>query len=492
MIPETDYNIEKFILGELDKNELDDFYLKMKNSTEFSFEVKLNQEITNSIFEQDIMDLRSNLRDICSSQKNVDTEHILFDFAQNLSVISIQNEFSHDISTTENSLQQIHLETHLKCLSERIHQISSKTSSSQETILSNQISDFIFEEEIKEAILEKEVIELRKNLMEIVSQGHFNFTDFEIDQYRSNELTQSQMQDMNVLFENNKMMAKQLKLHEEIDFAINEKDIFTLRNSLTGIIDNEQQISYSEIKRIDEYLLNYLNEKDRTDFELMLEDNNKLKNETLLNSEINNASIEKDVIRLRSTLSEIISENKQSTKIRKFIPDSFQNKPLRYVGVAASAAAVISAGFFTLSQQKTTSENLFQQAYHPYDATGLFRSAPLSNPSFKGIDLYNDRKFDEAINQFAIVLKENNEHPMCNFYTGLCYMEKNSFNEAIISFQKVITEKDNLFTEQAEWYMALSLLKTYEEKRAYAILNQIVENNGYYHKNAIELLKKLK
>jgi tetratricopeptide (TPR) repeat protein len=367
-----------------------------------------------------------------------------------------------------------------------------KTDHKQETIQANQIDDFQFEEEIKNAILEEDVFELRHTLKEIVSQGLFNFSDFEIDQYRLNELTDEQMKEISELVVTDKVMENQLKLHEEIDTAINETDILALRNSLSSIINDEQQISFAEINRIDDYLLEYLNEKDRIEFESLLEENTKLKEETLLHAQINDSIIETDIINLRTNISEIIDENKQSTKIRKFIPDNLQNKPLRYVGVAAAAAAVISAGFFTLSQQKTTSQNLFQQAYHPYDAIGLLRSAPLSNPSFKGIDLYNDRKFDEAIAQFALILKDNDEHPMCNFYTGLCYVEKNNFNKAIMSFQKVIDEKDNLFTEQAEWYMALCLLKTNEGKKSFTILNRIVETKGYYQKDAKELLKKMK
>jgi hypothetical protein len=492
MIPDTNQIIEKFILGELKGKELDDFQIKLKDSPEFSLEVQINQDIASSILEKDIMDIRANLQNICSNLKNKPTEHTFFDFSQNLSINSNQDSFSTDISTTESSLQQIHLETHLKCVTERIHQISSRTDQTQETIFTNQINDFIFEEEIKDSILEKDVMELRSNIKEIISQGFINFSDFEIDQYLSNELPEDQMREIGMLVENNKMMANRIKLQNEIDFAINETDIFSLRNFLSEIIIEEQQISFEEIKRIDDYLLEYLNETDRLEFDSLMEENIKLKNETILYAEINDAIRETDVLKLRATLSEIAEENKQSTKIRKFIPDNIQNKHLRYVGVAASAAAIISAGFFTLTQEKNTSESIFKQAYHPYEAIGLIRSAPISSPSFKGIDLYNERKYDAAIAQFDIVLKENNEHPMCNFYTGLCYMEKSNFEKAIISFQKVITEKDNLFTEQAEWYTALSLLKTNEKKNAYAILNQIVEYKGYYSKNAKELLKKLK
>jgi hypothetical protein len=93
MIPETEKIIEKFILGDLEGKELDEFHLKMKKSTEFALEVKIDQEIINSILEHDIMDLRKNLKDICSNPKKKPTKQILFDFAQNLSTLPIQNEF---------------------------------------------------------------------------------------------------------------------------------------------------------------------------------------------------------------------------------------------------------------------------------------------------------------------------------------------------------------------------------------------------------------
>jgi len=493
MIPETNKIIEKFLLGELIGKELDDFHIKMKKSAELASEVKLNQDIVNSILEQDVIDLRTNLRNICSDSQNKEPlARNLFDFTQNLSAIPNQNEFSDAISTTENSLQLIHLETHLKCTTERVHQISSKTDPAQELILSNQITDFIFEEEIKDAILEKDIIELRTNLREIISSGYINFSDFEIDQYRSNELSQTQIQEFLSLIADNTIFDKQLKLHKDIDTAINEKDVLSLRNSLAAIIHEEQQISYEEIRRIDDYLLEYLNEKDREEFESELFENIKFKKETILHSEINDAIIESDVLKLRNNLLEIIEENKQLTKIRRFIPNNFKNKKIRYISVAASAAAVISTGLFTLSQQNSTAESIFQQAYLPYEAAGFLRSAPLASPSFKGIELYNERKYDEAISQFELVLNEKSLNPMSNFYTGLCYMEKGNYDKAIVSFKNVIVQKDNLFTELAEWYTALSFLKTNDKKDAYDILNKIVENKGYNHKSAKELLKKLK
>ncbi|HNW50309.1 MAG TPA: hypothetical protein PKH79_04450 [Prolixibacteraceae bacterium] len=488
MIPETN-KIEDYILGRLTGKELDDFHMRMNTSKEFYAEVTRNQEIFDSILEQEVMDLRSNLQNIIAGQQNNSEKNPFFDLAQNLNIASTPNS---SVSATQNSLQLIHFETHQKCRNERIHQINTKTDQNQERILSNQIHDFILEEEIKDAILEDDIMNLRSNLKEIVSTENFNISDFEIDQYLSNDLSQDRMVEIENLIKNDKNTANQVDLHKEIDFAINEVDISMLRESLSNIIFEEQQINLNEIKRIDNYLMDYLDKKNRSEFEAQLEEDLKLKEETVLQNEINQSILETDIINLRNSLSEIAEEHKESNKVRKLIPEGIQRKPLRYIGVAASAAAIVTVGAFTLTQQKVSSEQLFQQAYLPYDAASLFRSYSPSSPLLKGVDFYNEKKFDDAIAQFDIVLNENGSDPMCNFYTGLCHMEKNDYNDAIHSFQKVILDNDNLFTEQAEWYMALSLLKTNEMNRAYVVLNRIVDNKGYYKKKAKELLSRLK
>ena len=492
MIPEVTDLIEKYVLGELCGTQLSEMQKMIKESPEIAFEVKLMQEISVAIAEQDVIDLRSNLKEIIDSEVNESKEEIKFNLADHFSSTTTAKNFTSQVSTTESSLQHIHIENHSKSLTGRIHQIPIASNQINQSFFSNQLSDSSIWEDIKEAILEKDIFELRNNLKDIISQGYINLSDFEIDQFLSNELSEERTTEIDSMIFSNKMVADQIKLHQEIDNAISENDIIEIKNNLSQIIEEEQQIKISEIKRIDDYLLNYLDEKEYAELESIINEDNIFRREVELNAEINAAITEAEVMNLRNSLSEIISENKESNKIRRFIPDNVKGSPLKYVGVAASAAAIISAGLFTLTQQKVNSEALFNQVYKPYEASGLFRSATVSNPAFLGIDLYNNQRYDDALSQFSKVLNENKDNPMCNFYAGLCYMGKNQYSDAIKFFQYVITEKDNLFIEQAEWYMALSLLKTSDEQKAYAILNRIIDEKSYYKKNAKELLRKLK
>jgi len=491
MISETNEMIEQFVLGKLEGKALKEFKTEIKKSPQLAIEVEFFKEMINSINENDIMDLRLNIQSICNENVNQTYDQVNFDLAQNLT-INQSKEFSNDVSISENSLQQIHIENHKKSLTERIHQVNMITDSDQDKLLSKSINDFSFWEEIKEAVLEKEVIDLRNNLKEITSQGHVHLSDFEIDEYLSRELPTEKISEIDKMVANNKKLFGHIKLHQEINFAINENDIIHLRNSLSSIVGSEQQIDPMEIKRIDNYLLNYLDETEKANLELELIENPQFEIEFQLNNEINSAIIESEVMKIRASLADIIEENTKSSKVRKFIPENLKGKPMRFIGAAASVAAVVSAGFLSLNHENMNAEKLFRQAYQPYQATGLFRSVTVTNPAINGVDLYNAHRFDEALSQFAIVLKDNNEHPMSNFFSGLCFMEKNQYENAIVAFNNVIDEKDNLFIEQAQWYMALSMLGSNNEKDAYELLNRIVLYNGYYKRNAKELLKKLK
>lgn len=81
---------------------------------------------------------------------------------------------------------------------------------------------------------------------------------------------------------------------------------------------------------------------------------------------------------------------------------------------------------------------------------------------------------------------------MCNFYSGLSYQQLENYESAINFYSFVIQEKDNLYVEQAEWYMALCLLKTEEKIKGVKLINDIAESNSYYKQNAKDLLKKIR
>ncbi|MBN1924354.1 MAG: hypothetical protein JW798_00835 [Prolixibacteraceae bacterium] len=491
MIFDINYMIEKYILGRLRGKELHEFQSKIKQSPGLAKKIKYNRELIDSVLEKDVMELRSTLNTIVSKQKRDQKQSNLFDLAKNIDPGSISSQLPDGEKTKgANPLQDIHIKNHIKSLSERIHLID-KQNKPQETVNTNHNSDSNLWDNIEQAIKENDIIELRNNLKHILSESSIDISDFEIDSYLTGDMLQKDIKRIEELILSNKHAKNQLRLHKEIDEAIAEKDIHSLRASISDIFNEEQQPGIEEIKRVDDYLLDYLDEKERLEFETQLSEDDRLKTEIIFNEEINEAIIEKDILRLRASLKEITSENNSETKIRRLIPDS-RNKHLRYIGAAASITAIVSAGVYSLQKQNQSVSQLYQQVYKPYNSVGLYRSATSSDHALKGIEQYNQKNFENALKHFSIILAQNNQHPVGNYYSGLCHLELQQYNKAIQSFQGVIAENNNLFIEQAEWYMALGYLANNEEKKAYTTLYAIIEKKGYYKKEAKELLKKLK
>ncbi|MDA3930911.1 MAG: tetratricopeptide repeat protein [Prolixibacteraceae bacterium] len=437
------------------------------------------------------MELRSNIQSIFKPNEKAEKKvENLFDLSQNLDTSKLSNTSIKEIDSIENSLQFIHLDNHTKSQTERIHEMKSEN---EELNYLNveKITNTNLWKEISISLKENDIIELRSNLNEIINSGNANITDFEIDQFIDADLSSTTMEDLDSLIKQNQKIASLVELHHEINNAIQENDITSLRSSIGSIIEEEQMISYSEIKRMDEYLLDYLDEKEHNEYEEKLSDDLRLRTETNLNTEINEALLENDIMNLRSSIYEIANENEKETKIRQFIPNTFKKSPSRMLGAAASIAAVISVGAISLSQQKSTANEIYSKVYKPYEATGLYRSASSLLPEVIGTDLYNKHKYLGALEQFNKVLKANPEHPMCNFYAGLSYQQLFEYKKAIIAYQNVIDEKDNLFIEQAEWYMALCLLKSNDQNKAFTTFNRIIDKNGYYSKDVKDLMKQL-
>ena len=484
--------IEEFILGNLKGKKNLDFQRAMEDSHELASEVNFNKELSDAIQENDVMDLRANLQTIVQQgSKHAPHEDSVFDLAKNLKQVQVDNKLNDEPIQIENTLQFIHIENHKKSQTERKHLIPLGTEN-EEVSNSRAITDDELWQEISYSMQEKDIIDLRNNLKQIISIGSTEVSDFEIDQFLDNDLSEDALLNFHNLLEEDTGLARQIKLHQEIDEAISETDIRALRSSISEIIEEEQMISYSEIKRIDDYLMNYLDFKEQQEFEEQFAEDSRLASEVQLNVEINSAVLEQDVMDLRSTLGTVINEEQKDTKIRQLIPNRFNKKTSQLIGAAASVAAVVSVGIMTLNQEKTSAQELYQDSYKPYEATGLYRSGAIASPEMIGIDFYNEKNYQGALDKFKIILNENPEHPMCNFYSGLCFQQLGEYDKAIQSFQDVIDERDNLFIEQAQWYKALSQLQVNDLKKAYQSFNLIVKNKGYYSKEAKEIIKKLK
>lgn len=408
-----------------------------------------------------------------------------FDLANNLNNIRYNVDKNFDDSSNS-SIEKIHISNHKKALTEEIHDIENLNS--LDFSIPKTVEDNLWKE-IEEAVQETDIIDLRANLNNITTSGGQVFNDIQIDQYLDNELGEDLMNEIDLELESSNLLQKDITIHREVNEAVSEIDIMDLRQSLSNITEEESMIKGEKINEIDDYLLGSLNDNEVDIFEEQLADNLNLRNELNLQSEINEAIQEDDVMNLRASLNDIVEEEQKTNKQFKIITG---NKA-KLIGAAASVAAVVSIGAFTFNQKPTNFDAIYSNNYKPYDATGFVRSATTSmDIAALGVDLYNQQNYKGAIEKFNAILDENEMHPMCNFYSGLSYQQLENYESAINFYSLVIQEKDNLYVEQAEWYMALCLLKTEEKLKGVKLINDIAESNSYYKQNAKDLLKKIR
>ena len=68
-------------------------------------------------------------------------------------------------------------------------------------------------------------------------------------------------------------------------------------------------------------------------------------------------------------------------------------------------------------------------------------------------------------------------------------MELKQFDQAIVEFEEIIKQKDNLFIDQAEWNLGLCYVITNNTGQAKEVLTRITNSNTIYNIRAQQLLE---
>jgi tetratricopeptide (TPR) repeat protein len=104
---------------------------------------------------------------------------------------------------------------------------------------------------------------------------------------------------------------------------------------------------------------------------------------------------------------------------------------------------------------------------------------------------FDNQEYEAALNLFSEVISKDQNNMAGHFYAGVALQETGKYQNAIQQYQAVIINKDNLFIEQAQWYIALCYLQTNENKKAYKQFRNIADNQGFYQEKAQAILKKM-
>ena len=505
MLRKSEYfeQTDKYLNSELTLPELKEFEIQLEIDSDLNEEVNLHLDVEQAMGEQDIISLRNTLNQIVQNQtESASNENIsVFDsFSFGLTEESSSQKSNNaqfnpnDIFNFGHSFPKIHLYQHKIAGKENIHQFYKEQFETNS--VSNEESGFSpFEEElfadIQNALEENDIFDLRANLMQVAqSIPAHQYSVEDIEDYIYNQMDSELKAQFEQELTINSDLASEVRLNEEIDLAGAESDIMNLRASLNKIQRSEFQPSAS-IEELESYINNELSSEELASFEAELTSNQKLMDEIELIKNIDLALSETDVMQLRNNLQNIAGEIATNKQTERSFAGKFKAKRIVLSTVAASLILLLG---ITGIMSRQSQDDIYQKFYTKYEATGIVRSANLTaNKTLsEALQKFEDQDYNAALNLFTEVIARDQNNMVGHFYTGVSLQETGKYQNAIKEYETVIIDKDNLFTEQAEWYIGLCYLQTNENKKAYQQFKKIAKNEGFYQQKAKSILNKIK
>ncbi len=389
-----------------------------------------------------------------------------------------------------NYLQKLHIKNHSLASKEVVHDLYADAA--EFTDVDHQMmsdEDELLFEEIQNAVTEKEITDLRANLQSIAqSITIHNHTIEEIEELLSGELDEETQSLILHEASMNGALAYEIELHGEINSAIGESDIMSLRNGLKALMKNQYSHSRS-VSEIDSYMNGEMDELSLSEFEGELLINSGLSADLLFHGEVDHAIAESEIMSLRDSLKHISKEVKDQ-KADMLGISSPKRKNLIWYAVASSIVLIIAFSSL-LKQRSVSSQQLYSAYYQPYrNGLNVSRSSTRSNSLINSaLSEMDKRNFTVALRLLNDPSAMKTDGFSANFYSGVAYQELGDYRSAIKSFTKVVNHADNLLVEQSEWYIGLCYLKTEEREKAVRQFSSIVSKNGYYREPSKKILK---
>jgi tetratricopeptide (TPR) repeat protein len=232
-----------------------------------------------------------------------------------------------------------------------------------------------------------------------------------------------------------------------------------------------------------------MNEAEKTWFMKELENNEKLRNEVELRRKTDIVLKSNKVIELRNKLSEI--ERKRAAE--KPVKNAVKRISFKYAAIITGFILVGSITLYYFNGRSLTTDEILNRFYKSYEVTSPSRSqqAILNSDYSTAVEYYNIHDYRNAALYFSKVLDTDPRYMESAMLHGVSNFEIKNYPEAENSFNKVIDNDDNLFIEDAQWYLALCYLKTGEQEKATYQLNSISKSESIYRSDAKRILRKM-
>lgn len=257
-------------------------------------------------------------------------------------------------------------------------------------------------------------------------------------------------------------------------------------------------MSIEKQDKIDRYLRGEMQTAEAKAFEKSLSEDEELRmayEETLLLAEtIEAVAIDEDTKRSFEAASEeelkaLLKEKKNS---RRFM--------IRTLWMAAAILVAVVVMEIVRMPMPGSPEGIYYTYFEPYpvEEMATSRGADTSSASLNeelqpAFSEYKKRNYVEALAAFQSLEESTaNEYSGVTLYKAICQMKLNRYADAIQSMQLLVADgESNPYYQPACWYLSLAYLKNHQQENAETLLQQIIQEGGFYAEKAREVLKRL-
>lgn len=197
---------------------------------------------------------------------------------------------------------------------------------------------------------------------------------------------------------------------------------------------------------------------------------------------------DRQVMELRSKLGAIGRKKRAAIPLRGILVRS-----ARYAA-AVALLAVISTAIYLELKPGASPEQLYASSYERYESPGAVRSASGEGNILmeNAIASYSAKEYEKAITYLEQIINSDRNDMESVFMHGMANMEVKNYPVASGSFTRVIEHNDNLYLEDAEWYLGLCYMMTGNREKALSQFGSIAASESRYSRKAARLSRKLK
>lgn len=239
---------------------------------------------------------------------------------------------------------------------------------------------------------------------------------------------------------------------------------------------------------IERYNSGEMNDAEKEWFLLEIKENQMLREEVELRARTDRVLNDSSVLRLRNKLQAIENQRSVSSPPR----NKRRHSAIRYA--AAIALLLLAGSLFMVRKNTLSTDEIIDKYCKPYEAIASARSAEstLNRDYVTAIEYYNIHDYGSAAAYFLKVLDKDPGDMKSTMLYGISNFEEKNYPVAGRSFNKVIDDNNNLYIEDAQWYLALCYMQTGDSDKAIEQLKIISKSESLYSKDAKKVLKRIR